>query len=168
MDEILDSITIDYIDVDMAGYTNYYTSEHRYLLDRETVRHALYETIARSFLACHFTYVGWAESKRTRDLYEKLRHVWPIVGKNEVLFNQHFPNLDYRRLLETKDIWEHNINEYDDGISQHMHLVNHERMGSRYGSWPYPENPTTSWYPARAPIVMATDHPGASPPRSRI
>jgi hypothetical protein len=88
--EILDSIIIDYTDVDMVGYIDYYTSDQQYLLDRETVRHALYETIPRSFFACHFTFVGWAESNKTMDLYNNLKYLWPIVGKSEVLFNQHF------------------------------------------------------------------------------
>jgi hypothetical protein len=85
-----------------------------------------------------------------------------------VLFAQHFPNLNYRRLAETKEIWEYHVQEYDDGISQVMHLVNNRRMGQEYGSWPYPANPTTPWLPTLAPIVMPTYHPGASPPRSRI
>jgi hypothetical protein len=133
-DEISDSITIDYTDVDMAGYVDYYTSDHQYLRDRETVRHALYETIPRSFFACHFTFVGWVETKKTMNLYDKLKYVWPIVGKNEVLFNQHFPNLNYRRLVETKEIWEYSTQEFVDGLSQLMHLANHGRFGKNYGS----------------------------------
>jgi hypothetical protein len=50
------------------------------------------------------TLVGWAESKKTMSFYEKLRYLWPVVGKSEALGNQHFPNLNYRRLLETKEI----------------------------------------------------------------
>ena len=96
------------------------------------------------------------------------RWLWQFIGEKEAQFQQRFPSLNYRRSQETRDIWEYNIAEYVDGINQIMHFINTNRFGTSYGSWEYPDDPTTPWFPTGAPVVDPHYHPGAPPPRSRI